>query len=51
MTYEDLEAQIARLPADPVAEGVANMKRWYIRLVKAGSLVFEFEYWKRQKTV
>ena len=50
MTYEDLEAHIASIPDDPVVTEVANMKFWYNSLVKAGSLVFEFEYWKRQKT-
>jgi len=49
-TYEDLQAYISSIPDDPVATEVANMKLWYTRLVKAGSLVFEFEYWNRQKT-
>jgi hypothetical protein len=49
-TYEDLQAHISRIPDDPVSKEVANMKLWYTRLVKAGSLVFEFEYWNRQKT-
>ncbi len=48
--YEDLEAHIASIPDDPVAQEVENMKLWYTRLVKAGSLVFEFEYWMRQQT-
>ncbi len=49
-TYEELQAHIASIPDDPVAPEVAKMKLWYTRLVKAGSLVFEFEYWNRQKT-
>lgn len=48
--YGDLEAYIASIPDDPVAKEVENMKLWYARLVKAGSLVFEFEYWMRQQT-
>ncbi len=48
--YEDLLAHIASIPDDSLAPQVANMKLWYTRLVKAGSLVFEFEYWNRQKT-
>jgi hypothetical protein len=50
MTYDDLKAHIETIPDDPVEKEVANMKLWYNHLIKAGSLVFEFEYWKRQQT-
>ena len=30
-----------------LVEALALLKRWYMLLVKTGSLVFEFEYWKR----
>jgi len=49
-THEDLQAHIASIPDDNLATEVSNMKLWYTRLVKAGSLVFEFEYWTRQQT-
>jgi hypothetical protein len=49
-THDDLQSNLASIPDDTLAPQKENMKLWYTRLVKAGSLVFEFEYWTRQQT-
>ena len=30
-------------------DAVQALREWYLLLVRAGSMVFEFEYWKRMK--
>lgn len=49
-TYEDLQAHTASLPEDALVSEIETLKLWYTRLVKASSLVFEFEYLNRRKT-
>ena len=47
----DIEELIAAEKADTtVTSAIEQMKTWYCRLVKAGSLIFEFEYWDRIRT-
>ncbi len=47
---ESQKAGIASPNDETVASAVQNMKFWYTYLVKASSLVFEFEYFKRKQT-
>ncbi len=47
----DMEELDARDKADTtVSSEIERMKAWYACLVKAGSLIFEFEYWSRTQT-
>ena len=47
----DYEALVAADKADTtIRSEIGRMKTWYVCLVKAGSLIFEFEYWSRKQT-
>ena len=48
--YEDHGKIIAKLANDRVNERVAmieQLRSWYLNLVDAGSMAFEYEYWRR----
>jgi hypothetical protein len=36
-------------PQKEMSDALQQLLEWYLLLVRAGSLVFEFEYWKRMK--
>jgi hypothetical protein len=44
----EVSSEVMAILTSDLSPAVENMKKWYLTLVSASNLIFEYEFWKRQ---